>query len=345
MTSSPGSPGSPVGPRPGSRSLLLREAGRRATVEVLGRSRKPRSLSPSAKPRGVTRTASKKNGTVAVAEFLEGEGKSLSDAAKEDTAEILASQAAAAEVAASAAASAAASKLNAQALAFAQKYRLDVFETKTVLTEFRHLKLNPDGSASFPDFYKFMCRVFDTKQPSKDLLEKIYHETGMDSAARVEKFLEWYMMNVFSRDLLGLMHAASPEKLQAEIAVQKLARDLNVASSQIDNIKREFDKYDKDNSGAIDYKEFGSMLKAMLKAKDSCDLSESRIRKFWMEIDHDGSGEVDFSEFTHWYLKYFSPESTAECGSCNLIEAFYASFNPSNQRRWQTDRMNSAPPN
>jgi len=236
------------------------------------------------------------------------------------------------------------SHVAAQAPNLAKKYHLELFEARNTLVEFHASRFNAFGGFDYPDFYKFCCRVFGVKSPDDEVIQKIYSEAGMAEKARVESFLEWYMLHVFCTDVQGVVQGMS-HTAKGESLVYRLSKQFNVATTQIDNIKREFDKYDTNASGNIEFDEFAAMLKAMLKAKDSCDLSESRIRKFWMEIDHDGSGEVDFSEFTHWYLKYFSPESTAECGSCNLIEAFYASFNPSNQRRWQTDRMNSAPPN
>lgn len=218
----------------------------------------------------------------------------------------------------------------------ANKYRIDLLEAKTILLEFSKARRNLSNGLEYEDFVKFCCGVFDQQAASEEIFEKIYAEAGMDTDANVEKFMHWYMMNMFN---YSAMLNASPDKAAAEKMVSRIASQYKVSPSQLDNIKREFDKFDKDHSGFIDQEEFESVLRTMLKAKDSCDLSQDRLTRFWHEIDRDGSGEVDFAEFTEWYLKYFTPEGTDENGGqCNLIEAFYASFNPNNQRRWQTGR-------
>jgi len=222
-----------------------------------------------------------------------------------------------------------------QAPMLASKYRIDLMEAKSILLEFHKARRTPTGGIEYSDFKQLCCNVFDDRSANEDIIEKIYRETEMESNATVDKFCQWYMMNLFST---AAMLSASPEKGASDRLVARIASDFNLPPNQLDNIKREFDKFDKDNSGYIDREEFDSVLRTMLKAKDSCDLSSERLTKFWKEIDADGNGQVDFTEFTHWYLKYFTPEGTFEAGSCNLIEAFYASYNPNNQRRWQISR-------
>jgi len=227
----------------------------------------------------------------------------------------------------------AAAIVTANAPMLARKYRLELFETKTALLEFHKARRNVVGGLDYEDFYDMMCRLFaPTIQDA--IVQRIYTQTGMHQRASIERFLEWQMMNMFS-ETAGLL--ASPEKAESEKLVYQLAKDFAVGSLDIDHIKRAFDKYDTDKSGLIDFYEFRSMLENMLKAKVSSDLSLDRVKKFWREIDRDGSGQVDFSEFTEWYLKYFKPDFTSEMGSCNLIEAFYASFNPENQRHFHLD--------
>jgi len=220
--------------------------------------------------------------------------------------------------------------VTANAPMLASKHRLDVLEVKTVLIEFNKVRRNSDGGYNFQDFKKIFLAVFDIQDAMEEVIQKIYKETSMEKDASIDRFLEWYMLNMFSHTTLL---TSTHEKANSEKMITKLAQEYGVSSSKLDNIKREFDKYDSDGSGLIDKEEFASMLKTLLKAKDSCDLSADRIKKFWMEIDHDGSGEVDFSEYANWYLKYFDPELTDASGSCNLIEAFYASFSPEHQRR------------
>lgn len=143
--------------------------------------------------------------------------------------------------------------------------------------------------------------------------------TGPDMEASLEKFLEWYTRNFFT-------YVCQHTRTDSNKLTYKIARLNNVTVPVIDKLKKTFDYYDEDGSGEIDYSEFLAMLCVVLSCKDSTDVSEERIRRFWKEIDEDGSGAVNFEEFCKWYLKYFNPEKDADKGGSGPIGQFYASF-------------------
>merc|ERR1711963_959146 len=100
-------------------------------------------------------------------------------------------------------------------------------------------------------------------------------------------------------------------------------------------IKTQFDHFDLDGDGVIDYEEFQSMFRVIVKAKNVRDLNPKQILHFWREIDKDGNGRVDFDEFTEWYLKCFKPNSDENVfNTCGLspMQHFYDTFNPTIQR-------------
>mmetsp|Transcript_136933 Transcript_136933/g.292500 ORF Transcript_136933/g.292500 Transcript_136933/m.292500 type:complete len:342 (-) Transcript_136933:67-1092(-) len=220
-------------------------------------------------------------------------------------------------------------------------YKLELYETQVILTQWAKMKRNAAGGVDFADFYKFVCAIFDLTSINEEVAQTVFDSIRISKDADIERFLHWYMTNLFS---VITMFTASPEKAASEKLVAQVAKDHGVGSSEIDNIKRAFDKYDKDGSGLIDKSEFTSMIHDMLKVKDPSHMPPQRIDKFWQEIDADGSGEVDFSEFAEWYLKYFDPEASSanQKASCKLAEAFYDGFSPEILRHRHLGAMSSA---
>jgi len=238
----------------------------------------------------------------------------------------------------------------ANAAMFARKYRLDLFMTQSVLLELSKAQRNSYGGLNYDEFYRVMCRVFGVQRFNDDgsyagstdntlfdcAMQKMYARTNMYQDVNIESVFEYQMLNAFS-EMTSLM--ASAQNIESDRLVYELAKTFSVRATDIDHIKREFDRYDNDRSGVLEFDEFRQMIELKLKAKSSSDLPLDRVKKFWREIDQDGSGHVDFSEFTAWYLKYFDPQTTSEMGSCNLLESFYDGFNPESQRHRHLDAM------
>jgi len=199
-----------------------------------------------------------------------------------------------------------------------------------------------DGAAGLSpnEFRTALCRVFDVPELDQTVVDGAYAASGMQEKVDVTKFLSWYVQNMFSK----VVHlTASPENSASDSLVYWVARRHGVCPVTVDKIKKEFDRYDMDRSGSIDYDEFEAMLREVLHVKTANDLGEIRVTRFWKEIDKDASGEVDFHEFAEWYLKYFNPESEAGDQSSGPIEAFYKSYNPGIQWERSFNRRNFDP--
>merc|ERR1711997_119742 len=112
----------------------------------------------------------------------------------------------------------------------------------------------------------------------------------------------------------------------AQRTIRKIARSFKKPVPEVEAIKKQFDRFDMDGSGSIEFPEFSELLCVLLGVKDISSLPESRIRSFWREIDVDCSGIVDFSEFIPWYLGYFdvsgSPSGTSP------LEEYYRNIRP-----------------
>ncbi len=64
------------------------------------------------------------------------------------------------------------------------------------------------------------------------------------------------------------------------------------------SLRAEFDKFDKDGTGAIDFEEFGLLLRSL-----GLEMRPQQRRKGFETIDTDGSGQIGFEEFAVWWSK------------------------------------------
>merc|ERR1712224_510930 len=114
--------------------------------------------------------------------------------------------------------------------------------------------------------------------------------------------------------------------------LRELAQRMDLNICDVEAIEREYQRFDDDGSGEIEFPEFRALLCELLKAKPE-DIPERRMQQLWGEIDADKSGCVDFEEFLEWYTKYFFDGGQNIGG--NPMEQFYAGFG---QNRMSTAR-------
>ncbi len=72
----------------------------------------------------------------------------------------------------------------------------------------------------------------------------------------------------------------------------------NLTEEKLDEIKSNFDFFDRDGNGSIDEKEFGELLK-VIEPK----ATKEEIEKGFGVVDDDNDGAIDFSEFLSWWEK------------------------------------------
>jgi Ca2+-binding EF-hand superfamily protein len=66
----------------------------------------------------------------------------------------------------------------------------------------------------------------------------------------------------------------------------------------LEDLQREFERFDTDENGKIDEDEFSSLLQKL-----GVRLSENMAHTAFMAIDVNGNGVIDFGEFCSWYEK------------------------------------------
>jgi Ca2+-binding EF-hand superfamily protein len=222
-----------------------------------------------------------------------------------------------------------------RATRLAMMYRMDLSEVQYALQQFEEADVNRSGGLDKDEFRCAMAKIVG-KNPwelADETLQNAWEKvsghggnaTSIDEMS-IEKFFEWYMVNQFQR----VSHARSSD---TEKEVYELSERLGAPPPVIDKLRAEFERFDKDNSGSIEYDEFAEMLFRLLKCKNEGDLSQDRLHRFWAEIDADASGSVDFAEFCVFYLKYFISDLSSVSRDGGLVGQFYASFDPVVQRR------------
>ena len=68
------------------------------------------------------------------------------------------------------------------------------------------------------------------------------------------------------------------------------------------DVRKAFDKFDKDLSGAIDKEELGELSKEL-----GFELSEEQLTSALEDLDLNGNGVIDFDEFSRWYFTGMKP--------------------------------------
>jgi hypothetical protein len=102
--------------------------------------------------------------------------------------------------------------------------------------------------------------------------------------------------------------------------LQALANDCNLLLPDVEAIKKQYDSFDTDGSGRIEYAEFVSVICALLEVKDKDDLPPDRVHRYWSHLAGNGTS-VGFQEFLPWYAQNFF----SRAGGC-AISQFYSSF-------------------
>jgi hypothetical protein len=207
----------------------------------------------------------------------------------------------------------------------AHKYRLPLLEVQRIADAISSIRTARFGRVSEDELRRLMCRTFDVEDVSKQVLEEAMLVLSADREVTLDSFVSWYVQNMF-KHVAGLLGAK--DQCASDAMVYDMAKKFGVSASAIDRIKKDFDRFDEDGNGTLEREEFQRMLFSIFQAKTG-DLSENRLRLFWMEIDSDNDGTIAFAEYVKWHLKYFDPAGP----TCNLADSFYDSFNPRFQRR------------
>eukprot|EP00928_Gymnodinium_smaydae_P040830 TRINITY_DN27652_c0_g1_i2.p1 TRINITY_DN27652_c0_g1~~TRINITY_DN27652_c0_g1_i2.p1 ORF type:complete len:477 (+),score=86.47 TRINITY_DN27652_c0_g1_i2:160-1431(+) len=217
----------------------------------------------------------------------------------------------------------------AKAQKLARVFRLPAEEVVPIVEAFENAPKNAGGTIGEKEFYSLLASIFEGRKPPKKIAKEAFHECKGKDGVELNLLLEWYVQNLFGwvAEL-----KACPIARELDTMVKDFAKTYQVPPATIDKIKADFDRFDENKNGLIEYSEFQKMIYSMLRA-DHGDLSTSRIQRFWNEIDIHGDGTVSFKEFATWYLKYFKGEGKGGDMIGEMVNSLYDQFNPITQRR------------
>lgn len=134
-----------------------------------------------------------------------------------------------------------------------------------------------------------------------------------------QEFLTWISQHSFTEQWL-----LTPEQRK----IRSWARMFDVPVPEVELIKRQYDRFDLNHNGRIEFNEFHDLLGVLLNTRNvpNYSLPERRTRSFWRDIDVNRDGVIDFHEFIPWYLRYF--DTTGCPVGTSPLEEFYASIRP-----------------
>lgn len=101
--------------------------------------------------------------------------------------------------------------------------------------------------------------------------------------------------------------------------LQALATEYDIFLTDVEAIKKQYNLFDADRSGRIEFDEFVSVVCNLLDIKTKEDLPHDRFQRYWSQVAGN-EFSIGFKEFLPWYIQNFYG------GEGDAISQFYASF-------------------
>lgn len=187
-------------------------------------------------------------------------------------------------------------------LQLSRKHKVPLPEVRMLLAEFNQLEgSGPIGELTHKEFEEAVrpkANIPADRAVPEYLLMKQYASADKDDNGLIdfEEFLLW------SRNALWLEELAVPSQEEREL--RKIARKYGLNLTEIDSIKRSFDKFDLDGSGQIDRNEFRDVVCNLMKVKTE-DISQQQLDRYWIEASQrkNESEGINFEEFLDWTMR------------------------------------------
>lgn len=181
-----------------------------------------------------------------------------------------------------------------KAVSLAKKHNLSISTVKSALDEFRDLGVGREFLTleELDEAMRRRCGL-EATQPIPASLRAAALLSFEGEKVSFEEFLLWSQSTTFVEETL----VRSPK----ERHLRQLARDHRCDFVQVEVLMKLFRACDTDGSGYIEWDEFRQVVCSMLKVKESTDISEARLQRYWKEADHQKTGRLDFEQFLVWY--------------------------------------------
>lgn len=185
-----------------------------------------------------------------------------------------------------------------QILHMSKKHTIPLPEVKAAYEEYRELDTDLNGTLSLDEFagaVRKRCNIADGEPVPKSLAILALGQADEDGDSQInfEEFLLWCTQCSFVEEMV----VTNP----VERHMRKLARDNEIDMMRVEALKRRFDKFDEDKSGFIEWREFKAVLCDILEVKEALDISDSMLRRYWVEADSSKEHKLSFDTFVGWY--------------------------------------------
>lgn len=180
----------------------------------------------------------------------------------------------------------------------AKRHQMRIEEVRSVQREFHDLDKNHNGSLSldeFTDAVRRYCSIKDGATVPTHLLDQAWFKVAGDDASGgvdFDRFLTWRNRVSSTEEML----VSDPQ----ERFLRQLAREHGLAMTDVDDMKKLFDRFDSDKNGYICENEFRTMMAILMQGTSPEDLPEQTVHRMWGEIDDRQTGIITFERFLLW---------------------------------------------
>jgi hypothetical protein len=184
----------------------------------------------------------------------------------------------------------------------AKKHKLNVEVVRDKMKDFISHDKAGNGYLSNREFdvvVRKVCNVPNNQQTPSHLLDGQWRQVDVGKDGKVdidkdgkvsfEEFVLWSMETAYMEEVL----VPDPQ----ERLMRKLAREFQLAITEVGKIKTSFDSFDTNKSGAIEKDEFFHAVMKLMNVKNPSDVSEKKLSRYWAEADRDRNGQISFEEF------------------------------------------------
>jgi hypothetical protein len=137
-----------------------------------------------------------------------------------------------------------------------------------------------------------VCRLSELPQK---IASKVLGDAGLRGSVCFEDFAAWHEQRAF----LPAFNLSEQQR-----RARKLGNTLGLEPADLNNYADQFDKFDLNKNGIIEFNEFRELLYSLMKVPKTAEIPEARVKNFFQICDTGRTGYVDFEEFVNFCSRY-----------------------------------------
>eukprot|EP00929_Paragymnodinium_shiwhaense_P027434 TRINITY_DN16100_c0_g1_i1.p1 TRINITY_DN16100_c0_g1~~TRINITY_DN16100_c0_g1_i1.p1 ORF type:complete len:611 (+),score=129.47 TRINITY_DN16100_c0_g1_i1:120-1952(+) len=188
-----------------------------------------------------------------------------------------------------------------QSITMAKRYNMSVADAKAELAAFKAIETEGTGLVNKDDFLQEARKRFhmgaDERIPPH-LMRGAEDPLSEKKGLSVDDFFQWWTLHQYAEEVLV---SDKDDRM-----LRKISTKYGVDLLTIEGLRRDFDRFDKNNNGALCKEEFKDVLREHIGAS-ATDIPAESLQRLWREIDRNGDGSVSLEEFCIWYCERYPP--------------------------------------